>query len=526
MSTPKSLKRKRTVVTLETKVEIIRRLEKNESQSELARQYNLGKSTISEIYKQKEKILEFVSKLDSLDGSKQRKTMKNARHPQLDEALYMWFIQRRLKKDPVSGTYLHEKALEFNTQLGGPPQFQASDGFVSAFKSRHGIRELDLLGEKSSANESSAEQFKLKFKNIMKNYSLDDVYNCDETGLLWKALPRKSLVTRKEKTAPGFKASKERVTILVGANASGKHRLPLLMIGKSAKPRCFKNVQIPINYTNQKSAWMSGEIFINWFSNDFIPSVKKFRKDNKLTGPVLLILDNAPTHPSEDILNKIDESFKVCFLPPNVTALLQPMDQGVIEKMKRIYRKLLLRMLLSVDNEESLIDFCKKINLKDCSYMIAEAWSLLTEDNLKRAWNKIFGKEGTNVEAENLYFQEIIQLFQELLGFSDCDLNDAEEWMQDDVDPGYEILSDSEIIAAVQHEEEDEEFSAEEQLEDLLNKPSHEEARTAVETLISWYEQEPDFSLPKMLLLRNMHDQVILKQNASLKQKKISDYFK
>jgi len=44
-------------------------------------------------------------------------------------------------------------------------------------------------------------------------------------------------------------------------------------------------------------------------------------------------LDNAPSHPSEEELMKRD--IKAIFLPPNVTSLIQPMDQGVIEWLKR-----------------------------------------------------------------------------------------------------------------------------------------------------------------------------------------------
>jgi hypothetical protein len=107
-------------------------------------------------------------------------------------------------------------------------------------------------------------------------YSQDSVYNADESGLFWKALPRKSLVSCQEHAARGFKVSKERVTIMTCANAAGTHKLPLLLIGKSKKPRCFKNIKsLPVTYTAQKNAWMDSKLFLNWFENDFIKNVKK-----------------------------------------------------------------------------------------------------------------------------------------------------------------------------------------------------------------------------------------------------------
>ncbi|GFV83930.1 hypothetical protein TNCV_1479321 [Trichonephila clavipes] len=50
----------------------------------------------------------------------------------------------------------------------------------------------------------------------------------------------------------------------------------------------------------------------------------------------------------------------------NVTELVQPMDQGVMEKIKRIYRKQVLpRLLLAENDEESVATFAEKLNMKD-----------------------------------------------------------------------------------------------------------------------------------------------------------------
>ena len=59
----------------------------------------------------------------------------------------------------------------------------------------------------------------------------------------------------------GGKKSKERMTVLVCANMSGTEKLPLLVIGKSAKPRCFKNYKVPVDYEANKKAWMTGNFY-------------------------------------------------------------------------------------------------------------------------------------------------------------------------------------------------------------------------------------------------------------------------
>ena len=79
--------------------------------------------------------------------------------------------------------------------------------------------------------------------------SKSNIYNADESGLNWRALPRKTLVCSNENTAPGRKVNKDRVKAMCYANASGSHKISIFIIGKYKKPRCFKNVTtLPVSY--------------------------------------------------------------------------------------------------------------------------------------------------------------------------------------------------------------------------------------------------------------------------------------
>lgn len=177
--------------------------------------------------------------------------MRTANDSTLDDAVFLWFIQRRSVGEPISGPLLYEKALDLNKKMGGPSEFKASTGWLKTFKSRHGIRELHIEGEILSGDFSAAESFKTKFKDFIdkEGYSRGSVYNADETEIFWKSLPRKSLASRRKESAPGHKVTKDRVTAMVCPNADGTHSLPLLVIGKAKRPPCFKNVAcLPISY--------------------------------------------------------------------------------------------------------------------------------------------------------------------------------------------------------------------------------------------------------------------------------------
>lgn len=524
---------------MEKKLEIIERLKKGENGASLAREYGVGKSTITDIKSKQDAIMQYACRQDSSEGPKNRKTLKPANNMALEDALYLWFTQRRSLGEPISGPLLCEKALDFNQKLNGPLDFKASSGWLSKFKQRHGIRQLDVQGESLSGDAVASEAFVKTFKETVVNagFSRDDVYNADETGVNWRSLPRKSLASRNETRAPGYKVSKDRVTAMVCANASGTHSLPLLLIGKSKKPRCFKNIKcLPVcTYKAQKSSWMSADIFLDWYSNTFIPEVKKFREEKGKTGKALLIIDNAPTHSDIDTLNAINEDFSVIFLPPNVTALLQPMDQGVIAKTKRLYRKeLLRRLLLAERDEESVIAFTKKINLKDCCYILVDSWANVTGENLTKAWNKLWPMpENNEVEncncgeehEESQIVGEIVDLCQAIPGFEECDVTDATEWINSDKnDPGYQIYNEDEILSIVTEENESEESSEDEETSDL--GPSHADAFSSLEMAMNWYERQPECCLPQLMVLKQIRDLAAKKRTSSLVQKKMTDFFK
>ena len=172
------------------------------------------------------------------------------------------------------------------------PPFQASRGWLWRFCNRHGIRQLSLQGEKLSSDTTEAEPFKEQLQQLMEreNLTFNNLYNCDETGLIYRMLPEKILTIRSEKNAEGMKKQKDHIILMACSNSTGSHKLPLMFIGKAANPRCFKNVNkaaLPVTYYSQKNAQVNSEIFLNWFHHHFVPAVTKHMKDSNL-------LDNAP----------------------------------------------------------------------------------------------------------------------------------------------------------------------------------------------------------------------------------------
>lgn len=134
-------RRKHHALTLDKKLELIGRLEAGESANSLATYYNIGKSTISDIWYKKDRLFHYAKKLDMEGGSLSRKTMRTANDVKLDNAVYAWYLEQAVLTHPVTGPMICAKALELNAQLGGSGDFKASNGWLKNFKSRHGIGE-------------------------------------------------------------------------------------------------------------------------------------------------------------------------------------------------------------------------------------------------------------------------------------------------------------------------------------------------------------------------------------------------
>lgn len=274
-------KRKRIVLTIKQKLTLIERSEKGESMSKLSEEYGIGVQTVRDIVKQKNKLEAFARDCDSSAGPSKRKSMKTSTFEDLDAAMLIWFNQKRAEGIPISGQMCIEAAKTFHKNLGIEENFNASSGWMTRFKQRHGIRQLTIQGERLSSNTEAADEFCVEFQEFLQRENLqpDQIYNADETGLYWKCLPTKTLASMREKSAPGHKSSKERITVMCCGNASGTHKMKLLVIGKAKKPRSFKGTEmknLPVDYYSQKGAWMDREIFEDWFKKKWVPEVQLF----------------------------------------------------------------------------------------------------------------------------------------------------------------------------------------------------------------------------------------------------------
>ena len=274
------------VVTLEKKLEIISQLKKVKSQRFVSSLFDIPKSTVADVWKARDKIERHVSASDNPSFAKKRCIVKEANLRSWTKQFYTWFIQQRSKGAPVPGPLLQQKALQMFKILypdKDADSFKGNSGWLHKFSCRHRVRGISLQGESLSADASAVFTFRSKQLRKMEEegYTQNQVFNADETGLWWRLLPSRALIHCGEREAKNFKKSKERVTLLACSNAAGTCRLPLTFIHTSAKPRCFKHMDmnsLPVHYYSQKKAWMDSTLFESWFHDRFMPYAKKLSR--------------------------------------------------------------------------------------------------------------------------------------------------------------------------------------------------------------------------------------------------------
>ena len=89
-------KRKRTILSIEDKVAIIKQLESS-SVRVIAELYGVAKSTISGIKKNRDNILRLKQEMCNMGMSKKAKVMKLGDDVQHNKGVYLWFKQKRTR---------------------------------------------------------------------------------------------------------------------------------------------------------------------------------------------------------------------------------------------------------------------------------------------------------------------------------------------------------------------------------------------------------------------------------------------
>ncbi|XP_054566303.1 tigger transposable element-derived protein 1 isoform X1 [Eptesicus fuscus] len=480
-------KRERKAITLDVKLEVLRRFEVGEKLSQIAKALDLAVSTVATIRDNKEKI-KLSSQIATPLRASRLTRHRSAVMETMERLLRVWLEDQSQRNMPLSVAMIQEKAKSLFDDLqraqGESSQketFSASKGWFVRFKERHCLPHFKMNCTASSNKDTYLEVL----KSIIEEgeYTPQQVFNVDEIGLYWKRMPEGTFISVEEKAQPGFKSSKDRLMLLLGGNAAGDFKLKPLSVYHSENPRALKGYSkpnLPVIWRSNKKAWATRSIFHEWFTYFFCPAVEKYCAKNNLSNKALLILDSAPCHPVN--LNDLSDHVRVEYLHDSTADSIQPMGQGVASTFKAHYlRRTFEHMLEATDGEDTatIREFWRNYNILDAVDNIAIAWEALRPATMNSVWKKIWPQcvqfqnfsQTDNIAqlqknimtlAKTLAFEELVEADVDQLLQSHEDALSNEELMQleqepageeesEDTQPVLRQLTTGELSAALSH---------------------------------------------------------------------------
>lgn len=143
-------KETRTSLSLRQKVEIIHQMEAepNVKLREWVDMYNVSKSTLSIIKKNKDTIL----KAFYGDPSADRKRMRKGSASEVEEALFKWYNEVKDQNVSLSGPILRQKAKELADMMG-KVDFIPTSTWLDTWKRKHGIGENKEVQQQTATND-------------------------------------------------------------------------------------------------------------------------------------------------------------------------------------------------------------------------------------------------------------------------------------------------------------------------------------------------------------------------------------
>lgn len=161
----------RESISLETKMQVIRRLDSGEHQSQISAALNLATSTIKTILKKKEKILSSATATTSSSATRITRYRNNIIE-EMEKRLSIWIddeIERNMslsqsiimEKDRRIFNYIQAEASDISET------FVVSRGWFNRFKHRNNLHNLNITGEAASGDTKAAAEFPATLKTII-----------------------------------------------------------------------------------------------------------------------------------------------------------------------------------------------------------------------------------------------------------------------------------------------------------------------------------------------------------------------
>lgn len=270
---------RRKCFTIEEKSAIIQRLEAGVSNAEISKEFGVGHSTVSAIWKNKNRIEELVQR-----NVLNLKRIRGPTQVQIDQALLQWAQEQQNQGIPVNGPMLRKKAQFFAAQLN-MQDYVCTPSWINRFKARHNLK----FG-KNKNDGASGDWLKQIWPNLRAKFADDQIFIAAGTE---------------------FDRRDKKCSFMVSANINGTIKKNLLFVSNWEEFAHPKGATV--DYNSELTKWL-----------------QIWNRDLCTDNNNILLLVNSRTNPSPiSGLTNIT-------LVPVPDAIIQPVQQGITSTLKSI----------------------------------------------------------------------------------------------------------------------------------------------------------------------------------------------
>ncbi|XP_033108417.1 tigger transposable element-derived protein 4-like [Anneissia japonica] len=423
--------KRRKILTVKQKLEIIEALEHNRSAKEIADLFGISKLQIFRIAKQKKTLLTAWRNNKNPD----QKKIRRRRYQDVEEGLLAWFHDSSHKKILPSRELLMKQACLIAKNIGRmdfkPSRFwlqnwaavhkinlmrlpfENSLGFNSVDNSassshqpslsiyegtrNHTVPQINYYQDHSrqdinkntqsagyTTQENSNANQEVTMQSLLLKYEDNDIYFIGTVALYYRALPQKMSGCKYEATS-AEKNPWEIISVVLATNMSGSDKTEVWVIGQDEGSRdCFKGINnIPVTYVSSEDTCMSPGIFTEW--------VQQFDESLSIQNRKVSLIVQLTAASSVNVSLKNINLIKL----PQSETMAHPLDHGITAAFKKYYRRQIVeRILLSMKSGGDMFSkaisqaIAYNVDLLDSAHMIHTAWKNVSQETIKKAFAK------------------------------------------------------------------------------------------------------------------------------------------
>ena len=150
----------------------------------LADIYKIGKIATANILKNEKKIRE----QHEMFCEKSKKRNRHDKYHKINEILFEWYKRCCASNIYPNGAMLKEEGMAIKEQLQNSDfdDFNSSDACLDCWKTTYSVKESRIVGKAGDVSTETVTSWMERINELIKGYSLENIWNMDESGCFLK----------------------------------------------------------------------------------------------------------------------------------------------------------------------------------------------------------------------------------------------------------------------------------------------------------------------------------------------------